>query len=89
MVFTHPRVDIFLTDPFDICFARDFDEVLGLCNVEAIEEGDKPKPLKWDCETVVNKVKDVVSGRDGRGGYCKIVNLAKEQDAVLHDDTGV
>ena len=48
MVLAHPRVEVFLTNPLEICCTGDLDVVLCLEDVDSVEKVDESKALQWD-----------------------------------------
>ena len=53
---THPGVTVLGAKLGDVRVAVDFDIVLGLDDIDAIEDVDKALSFEWDAETLINLV---------------------------------
>ena len=53
---THPGVVVLGAELGDVRVAVDFDIVLGLGDIDAIEDVDKAVSFEWDAETLIDLV---------------------------------
>ena len=63
--------------------------MLGLSDVDTIEEVDKAKRLEWKVKVVVDEVEENLAGGWRRCSAGKIVALPHEEDTLVIDDTRV
>jgi hypothetical protein len=80
---------IFVGDLFNPGLDGEFDVVLGLVDVDAVEEGDETKGLERKIKFVVDHIEEHLAGNGGWGSTSKIVTLPHEENTFIVDDTRV
>lgn len=71
----HLCVKVFFTDAFEEGFTADFNTILCLGDIHAIEEGDKSEAFEWDGEVAINRIKNTFGDSFHGCGFCKIIDL--------------
>ncbi len=83
MVLAHPRVKIFFANPLEICGTGNFNVVLRLVDVDAVEQVDEAKAFQRDGEVFVDEVEYVICDGLCWGRYTEVINLAQEENTSV------